>query len=144
MKIALNKKTSSKFSLRDPINFWETQEEERMTSAMTGQSQKDVTIHEVKYDPSKSKKKSGTCKVYLEPFGFGTPEQWLKFKTKLNIIITGNGLKTARVLQCSLLIDEALQVFEDKAKKLSSETMSCHTKCLQGITEHAFPHHALQ
>jgi len=58
----------------------------------TGQSQKDVTVHEVKYNSSKSTKENGTYKVYLEPFGSGTPEQWRKFKAKLNIVITKNGL----------------------------------------------------
>jgi len=145
MKIALNNETSSNLFLRAPINFWETQEEE-MTSVTNGQSHKDVTIHEVKYDPSKSKEKSGTYKVYLEPFGSGMPEQWLKFKAKLNIIITGNGLAEdgpARFnVTRSSLKDEALRVFEDKAKELSSETTSNH--CLQAITEHVFPHMALQ
>jgi len=98
--------------------------------------------------PSKSKKKSGTYKVYLEPFGSGTPEQWLKFKAKLNIVITGNGL-TEGSPACfnvtrSLLLGEALWVFEDKTKELLLETTSNHTKCLQAITEHVFPHQALQ
>jgi len=74
-------------------------------------------VHEVKYDPSKSKKKSGTYKVCLESFGSGTPEQWLKFKAKLNIVTTGNGLTEDGPMCFNVthfsLIDEALWVFKD-------------------------------
>ena len=55
----------------------------------------DVTIHKVCYDPANAD--SQMYKIYLSPFDTGSVEQWLKFLTKLNLIITGNGLMTGPV-----------------------------------------------
>ena len=47
-------------------------------------------VHEVQYDPTNMN--SQMYKIYLNPFDTGSVEQWLKFLTKLNLIITRNGL----------------------------------------------------
>ena len=67
-----------------------------------------VTIHEVHYDPVNGL----TCiQIYLSLFDTGSVEQWLKFLTKLNLIISRNGLMTDLAkfnLMLSLLKDETL------------------------------------
>ena len=50
----------------------------------------DAMVHEVSYNPTNAD--SQTYKVYLSPCDTGSVEQWLKFLTKLNLIITRNGL----------------------------------------------------
>jgi len=129
--------------LKAPITFWKPEEEQEILT--TGQSHADATIHEVKYNPSE--KKSGTYKVYIAPFAFGDAEQWLQFKSKLDLVINGQGLLEdgpARFnLTRSLLKGEALRVFNDKALELKSETKNVHIKCLQAVTEHVFPEQAL-
>ena len=52
-------------------------------------------VHEVCYDPTNMD--SQMYKIYLNPFNTGSMEQWLKFLTKLNLIITGNGLMAGPV-----------------------------------------------
>jgi hypothetical protein len=88
-----------------------------------------------------------TYKVYLSPFDHGSPEEWLKFRTKLNLIIQGNGLKTGPNqynLTRALLKGEALCHFNNKVQELGAMTVAHHTKCMQAITEHIFPKNALQ
>ena len=51
---------------------------------------RDAMVHEVHYDPANAN--SQTYKIYLSPFDTGSVEQWLKFLTKLKLIITRNGL----------------------------------------------------
>ena len=144
MKIAPKNKTSSKAFLKAPITFWKPLEEQETST--NDQSHADATIHEVKYNPSV--KKSGTYKVYIVPFNFGTAEQWLKFQSKLNLVITGQGLvddgQACFNVTRSLLKGEALRVFNDKALQLKDETKNNHVKCLQAVTEHVFPDEALQ
>ena len=55
----------------------------------------DVTVHKVRYNPMNADLQ--TYKIYLNPFDTGSMEQWLKFLTKLNLIITGNGLMAGPV-----------------------------------------------
>ena len=55
----------------------------------------DATIHKMHYDPANAD--SQTYKIYVSPFGTGSVEQWLKFLTKLNLIITRNGQMTGLV-----------------------------------------------
>ena len=50
----------------------------------------DAMVHEVRYDPANAD--SQTYKIYLSPFDTGSVEQWLKFLTKLQFIITRKGL----------------------------------------------------
>ena len=69
----------------------------------------DAMVHEVCYDPVNTDLQ--TYKIYLSPFDTGSVEQWLKFLTKLQLIITGNGLTTSLVkfnLMQLLLKGEAL------------------------------------
>ena len=68
----------------------------------------DVMVHEVHYDPANVDLQ--TYKIYLSPFDTGSVEQWLKFLTKLQLIITRNGLMTGPAkfnLTWSLLKGEA-------------------------------------
>ena len=50
----------------------------------------DVMVHEVCYDPANADLQM--YKIYLNLFDTGSVEQWLKFLTKLDLIITRNGL----------------------------------------------------
>ena len=66
-------------------------------------------VHDVHYDPTNVD--SQMYKIYLNPFDTGSVEQWLKFLTKLNLIITGNSLTAGPVkfnLMWLLLKGEAL------------------------------------
>ena len=88
---------------------------------------RDATVHEVRYDPANAD--SQTYKIYLSPFDTGSVEQWLKFLTKLQLIITGNGLTTGAAkfnLTRSLLKGEALRHFNNKAQELKTETNPHH------------------
>ena len=105
----------------------------------------DVTVHEVHYDPANANLQ--TYKIYLSPFDTGSVEQWLKFLTKLKLIITRNGLTTGLAkfnLTWLLLKGEALQHFNNKAQQLKTETNPHHKMCLNVVSEHIFPKNALQ
>ena len=81
-----------------------------------------VTVHEVCYDPANTDLQM--YRIYLNPFDTGSVEQWLKFLTKLNLIITGNGLTASLVkfnLTWLLLKGEAMRHFNKKAKELENE-----------------------
>ena len=70
-------------------------------------------------------------KVHLSPFDTGSPEERLKFQTKLNLIMTGNGLTTGtgkHNLARALLKGEALRNFNNKAAELGNET-NAHVSC---------------
>ena len=69
----------------------------------------DAVVHEVCYDPANTD--SQTYKIYLNPFDTGSLELWLKFLTKLNLIITRNGMMAGLAkfnLMWMLLKGEAL------------------------------------
>ena len=86
-------------------------------------------------------------KIYLNPFDTGSVEQWLKFLTKLKLIITRNGLTASPAkfnLMQSLLKGEALQHFNNKAQELREETAVHHEMCLNAVSAHIFPKNALQ
>jgi hypothetical protein len=88
VKLAINKKLSSRIFDRAPINIWiPDQLEEDCT---TTQLFEDNICHEVKHNPAD--KKSESYKLYIKPFLHGTAEQWLKFMDKLKIVIHCNGL----------------------------------------------------
>ena len=102
-------------------------------------------VHEVCYDPVNADLQ--TYKIYLSPFDTGSVEQWLKFLTKLQLIITGNGLTTGPAkynLMRSLLKGEALRHFNNKAQELETETNLHHKMCLNAVSKHIFPKNALQ
>jgi hypothetical protein len=141
MKLAINKKTSSRIFNRAPINFWEPEKVEEDSTTKNNFYQ-DSICHEVKYDPTD--KKSDTYKKYIKPFSYGTPEQWLKFMEDLNVIvIRGNGLdkngSACFNLTRSSLKGEALCVFNDKAAEQEEETKDTHIQCLRAIAEQVFP-----
>ena len=102
-------------------------------------------VHEVCYDPANTDLQ--TCKIYLSPFDTGSVEQWLKFLTKLQLIITGNSLTTGLAkfnLTRLLLKGEALHHFNNKAQELETETNPHHKMCLNAVSEHIFPKNVLQ
>ena len=106
---------------------------------------RDATVHEVHYNPANAD--SQMYKIYLNPFDTGSVEQWLKFLTKLNLIITGNGLTASPAkfnLMWSLLKGEALQHFNNKAQELQTETDVHHKMCINVVSEHIFPKNTLQ
>ena len=78
-------------------------------------------VHKVRYNPANAD--SQTYKIYLIPLDTGSVE-WLKFLTKLNLIITRNGLTASPEkfnLMQMVLKGEALQHFNKKAKELDNE-----------------------
>ena len=104
-----------------------------------------AVVHEVHYDPANTNLQ--TYKMYLSPFDTGSVEQWLKFITKLKLIITRNGLTTGLAkfnLMRLLLKGEALQHFNNKAQELKTKTNAHHKTCLNVVSEHIFPKNALQ
>ena len=106
---------------------------------------RNAMVHEVCYDPANVDLQ--TYKVYLNPFDTGSVEQWVKFLTKLNLIITRNGLTASLPkfnLTQSLLKGEALQHFNDKAQELGDESNVHHKLCINAVSEHIFPKNALQ
>ena len=104
-----------------------------------------ATVHKVCYDPTNMD--SQMYKVYLSPFDTGSMEQWLTFQTKLNLIITGNGLMAGLAkfnLMQLLLKGEALQHFNNKAQELKTETNAHHKMCINMVSEHIFHKNPLQ
>ena len=102
-------------------------------------------VHEVCYDPANADLQ--TYKIYLSPFDTGSVEQWLKFLTKVKLIITRNGLTISPAkfkLMRLLLKGEALQYFNKKAQELETETNPHHKMCLNAVSKHIFPKNALQ
>ena len=97
-------------------------------------------VHKVHYDPANADLQM--YKIYLNLFDTGLVEQWLKFLTKLNLIITGNGLMAGPAkfnLMQSLLKGEALQHFNNKAQELGDETNVHHKLCLNAVSAHILP-----
>jgi hypothetical protein len=139
MKVALNKKMSSRNFSRAPINFWEPPKvEEDSTTKIVYEEH---VCHEVKYDPSDEDSES--YKKYMKPFSYGTAKQWLKFMKDLNVVICDNGLNNngpaCFKLTRSSLKGEALCVFNDKAAEQKEEMRDTHVHCLCTIMEHVFP-----
>ena len=85
--------------------------------------------------------------IYLSLFDTGSVEQWLKFLTKLNLVITSNGLTTgpAKFNLTQLLLKwDSLQHFNNKAKELENEINAHHAECISAVSRHIFPKNALQ
>ena len=102
-------------------------------------------VHEVCYDPANADLQ--TYKIYLSLFDTGSVEQWLKFLTKLKLIITRNGLTTGLAkfnLMRLLLKGEALWHFNNKAQELETETNPHYKMCLNMVSEQIFPKNVLQ
>jgi hypothetical protein len=139
MKLAINKRMSSRIFNKAPINFWEPEKVEEDSTTKT--SYEDSICHEVKYNPSD--KDSETNKLYIKPFSHDMAEQWLKCIEDLNVIIHGNGLDNNGPacfnLTRSSLKGEALCVFNDKAAEQKEEMRDTHVQCLHANMEHEFP-----
>ena len=106
---------------------------------------RDATVHEVHYDLADAGLQ--TYEVHLKPFDTGSPEQWLKFRAKLDLIMTGNGLTTGPVkhnFTKAVLKGEALQHFANKTAELGNETVANHILCMQAVAERIIPKGALQ
>ena len=76
----------------------------------------------------------------------GSPEELLKFKTKLAKIIKGQGLTTGPAqyaMTKNLLAGEALRVFEIEATKAGAETIAHHPVVVNAMIKHFFPSKAL-
>ena len=104
-----------------------------------------MTIHNIHYDPTNVD--SHAYKFYLSTFDTGSVEQWLKFLTRLILIITRNGLMTGLVkfnLMWLLLKGNSLQHFNNKAKELENEINAHHAECISAVSAHIFPKSALQ
>ena len=104
-----------------------------------------VMVHEVCYDPTDADLQM--YKIYLNPFDTGSVEQWLKFLTKLNLIITRNGLMTHLAkfnLMPLLLKGEACNISTKKLKSLKMKKITSCGKHQCGIWTHFFPENTLQ
>lgn len=111
----------------------------------TSERDRDATAHEIRYHPADPE--SQTYRVYVPPFGTGSPEQWLTHLSKIELISDGNHLTTGPQkyqLARALLKDDALREFNAKATELGNETVPHFNECLQAITKHVFPEKALQ
>jgi hypothetical protein len=128
-----------------PIPFFPKKDNSLSPADSNSKRDHEATTREVRYDYTNPD--SLTYKVYLSPFDHGSPEEWLKFHTKLNLIIQGNGLTTGPNrynLMCALLKGKALCHFNNKVQELDTATVAHHTECMQAVTEHIFPKNALQ
>ena len=123
-------------NLMAPILFYlKTNSSLGSNNEKTSERDRDVTVHKVCYDPMNTD--SQMYKIYLNPFDTGSVEQWLKFLTKLNLIITRNGLTASPMkfnLMQSLLKGEALQHFNKKAKELENEKEAHHAECISVVS----------
>ena len=78
-------------NLLAPISFYpKVDSSSGLDNEKHSEHDRNVMVHEVHYDPANVD--SQTYKIYLNPFDTGSVEQLLKFLTKLNLIITRNGL----------------------------------------------------
>ena len=141
-----NGRNATARNLMAPIPFYPKEDSSLgLSDEKSSEHDCDVTVHEVCYDAVSTDSKM--YKIYLSPFDTGSVEQWLKFLTKLNLIITGNGLTTGPAkfnLMWLLLKGEALQHFNDKSEELGNETNMHHTQCVNMVSAHIFPENALQ
>jgi hypothetical protein len=139
MKLAINKKMSSRIFNKAPINFWEPEKVEEDSTTKT--SYEDSICHEVKYNPSD--KNSETYKLYIKVFSHYMAEQWLKFIEDLNVVIHVNRVDNNSLAcftwTCSSLKGEALCVFNDMAAEQKEEMRDTHVQCLHANMEHVFP-----
>jgi hypothetical protein len=96
-----------------PIPFLPKKDNSLSPAGSNSKHDHEATTHEVRYDYTNPD--SLTYKVYLSPFDHSSLEEWLKFHTKLNLIIQGNGLMTGLNrynLTRALLKGKALYAFD--------------------------------
>ena len=99
---------------------------------------------EIKTQPGDAHSETVTLTVAI--LKDGSPEELLKFKTKLAKIIKGQGLMTGPVqyaMTKNLLSGEALRVFEIEAGKARAETIAHHPVVVNAMIKHFFPSKAL-
>ena len=126
-------------NLMAPIPFYPTADSSSgPTDKKSYECDCDVMVHKVCYNPTNTD--SQMYKIYLNPFDTGSVEQWLKFLTKLNLIITRNGLM-ASLVKFNLM---QLLLSTNKAQELGDETNVHHKLCLNVVSAHIFPKNALQ
>ena len=106
-------------NLLAPISFYlKTNSSLGLDDEKTSECDCNAVVHKVHYNPTNAD--SQTYKNYLNPFDTGSVEQWLKFLTMLNLIITRNGLTAGLAkfnLMRLLLKGEALQHFNKKSQR---------------------------
>ena len=74
-------------NLLAPISFYlKMNSSLGLNDKKTSERDHNAMVHEVRYDPANTDLQM--YKIYLNPFDTGSVEQWLKFLTKLNLIIT--------------------------------------------------------
>ena len=126
MKVQLNDYTVPRKN-KPPIPFYHQKNGAHPIEDGTSERDRDATAHEIRYDPANAE--SMTYKVYVSPFGFGSPEQWLKHQAKLDLIIKGNDLTNGPskyALARALLKGDALREFENKAIELGGDATNDH------------------
>jgi hypothetical protein len=144
----LNHVTGPSKFLKAPIQFYARKNTDSPSPSTSNASEhsSNATVHEVRYDSNNAD--SSTYKLYIDPFDTGTPEEWLEFIRKLNLVVTGNGLLTTPMaaynLTRSVLRGNALDVFDNKARQLQTINVENYIKCLNAVTNDIFPRHALQ
>ena len=133
-------------NLLAPISFYlKMNSSLGLNDEKTSECDHDMMVHEVCYVPANAC--SQMYKVCLNPFDTGSVEQWLKFLTKLKLIITRNGLTASPAkfnLTWSLLKGVALQHFNNKAQELREEMATHHKMCLNMVSAHISPKNTLQ
>ena len=94
MKVSTNSENGENAiasNLLAPISFYlKTNSSSGSNDEKASERNHDTMVHKVCYDPTNVDLQM--YKIYLNPFDTGSVEQWLKFLTKLKLIITGNGL----------------------------------------------------
>ena len=94
-----------------------------------------------------TKTKSPTYALSIPFFDTGTCEEWILTKQAIIQACEGQNLTDAPeqyTLARRVLKADALAAFNAKAKELKDETLDNFVACLQGVTEHVFPEHALK
>ena len=78
-------------------------------------------------------------------FSTGTPEEWLKFKARLNRVITGQNMTTAiQKYGCArrFLQGQALTTFNNMADEQPAVTIQNYELCIEHVNESLFPQRA--
>ena len=78
-------------------------------------------------------------------FSTGTPEEWLKFKARLNRVITGQNMTTAnQKYGCArrFLQGQALTTFNNMAEEQPTVNVQNYELCIEHVNESLFPQRA--
>jgi len=124
--------------IRAPIPL----EKEEKASSKKGKDQK--VEYQLKVNPTEEN--SETYKETVLKFGTGTPEELLTLLKQVKKIFTGLSLTTGPnqyALMRTILVGDALRVFEEKARGQQTETVNGLKACLEALKEQVFPMNAL-